>query len=236
MGDADRTKQPWERQVRETIRAYAAFCVYRNMGVERSLTNAVRQYLTGSEADKRAPKHRREQRRYKAHVTPGKYMRNVRRRWAVWSSRHSWVARCEAFDDWLHEQTESERIESQLRIRREQIDLDESQAKSRLGQLRLGRATAAAFFEKLGKAFVPVEKGGTGEFILMSAKDMLQHAGKVGSLLIGCVAEERRELATLDPKKDEVKPAGVETEEVHELAREILAEVRRQRDANGDES
>ena len=36
-------KQPWERQQGETAQAFAAFCVYRDMGPDRSIVKAVKQ-------------------------------------------------------------------------------------------------------------------------------------------------------------------------------------------------
>lgn len=62
----------WERQPKETEAAYVAFCAYRDLGVDRSLSAAY------SDAGKRAPG-----------------------QWAKWSSANIWVARAEAYDDYL---------------------------------------------------------------------------------------------------------------------------------------
>jgi len=97
----DRERKPWERRREESFRAYAAFCVYRNLGADRSLTLAVRQYLTLSTPNARATKAQSERARYLTHPTPGKYLRNVRRRWGDWSRKHAWVARAEAYDAWI---------------------------------------------------------------------------------------------------------------------------------------
>ena len=59
---------------------------------------AVRGYLSGK-ANKTATKQQRQQKRWKAHPTPGKYIRNVRRRWGDWSRKNAWVERCARYDE-----------------------------------------------------------------------------------------------------------------------------------------
>jgi hypothetical protein len=65
---------PWERLPKESARAYAAFCAYRDLGAERSIDAAGTQQL-GSRSRKRAP-----------------------RTWFKWSRRFHWVKRAEAWD------------------------------------------------------------------------------------------------------------------------------------------
>lgn len=69
-------RKAWERQEGETGKAFAAFCVYRDMGTERSIEKA----------------YRRGNGRETASV-PGYF--------AGWSARHDWVARAEAYDAFL---------------------------------------------------------------------------------------------------------------------------------------
>lgn len=56
----------------ETHKAWLAFCLYRDMGIDRSLDSAWRQ-------------------------ATGKTGRHARH-WAAWSVKNRWVSRCEAYD------------------------------------------------------------------------------------------------------------------------------------------
>ena len=70
----------WERQKSESSKAYAAFCSYRDMGVSRSLVKIVNIVYGES--------------------TEGKLSVNLRQL-STWSSKYGWVARVEAYDDYL---------------------------------------------------------------------------------------------------------------------------------------
>ena len=80
---------------------------------------------------------------------------------------------------------------------------------------------------------MPQDKGGTGELVNMPPEKMLQHVAKVGSLLVGCIAEERRELAALAVGGEQTAGAAKASESVQELARELLAEI--DKDRSGQE-
>jgi len=73
---SDEGKQAWDRQPGESSRAYAHFCLYRDMGVSRSLRTLEK--VDG--------------------CTSGY------RQLGRWSSRWRWVERCEAYDDYLEYQ------------------------------------------------------------------------------------------------------------------------------------
>jgi hypothetical protein len=77
----------WERQPGETEAAYVAFCSYRDLGAERSLNAA---YSTDG---KRAPG-----------------------QWAKWSAQNQWVARAEAYDDYLEGEVRRLRERSWVRM------------------------------------------------------------------------------------------------------------------------
>jgi len=67
-------REAWARQPGETSKAYAAFCVYRDMGPKRGLRETGRRY----------------------------YEHKIRTNLAQigkWSSKWNWVARCQAWDD-----------------------------------------------------------------------------------------------------------------------------------------
>src|SRR5438132_2063643 len=70
---SDDQQQPWNRQVGESSKAYAHFCLYRDMGQERSLRNLAR------------------------HAESMPDVNQLKR----WSSRWNWVERCQKYDDHL---------------------------------------------------------------------------------------------------------------------------------------
>lgn len=71
--------EAWERQHRETQKAFAAFCFYRDLSPHlRSIPNAVDDAY-GAGVDRRSSKVRQ---------------------WQKWSAKHNWVKRCETWDDY----------------------------------------------------------------------------------------------------------------------------------------
>lgn len=71
------TSKQWDRQTNETNKAYAAFCVYRDLGVRRSLSKTVKKIFPDISLDKYTTK-----------------IRGL----AVWSSKYTWVKRVELWD------------------------------------------------------------------------------------------------------------------------------------------
>ena len=71
----------WERQSGESSKAYAAFCIYRDMGVERSIEKVY------EKRSKRGPLSR---------------LKN-------WSVKHKWVERANAYDDYLERKKREEK-------------------------------------------------------------------------------------------------------------------------------
>ncbi|MCL6611189.1 MAG: hypothetical protein K6T66_06590 [Peptococcaceae bacterium] len=71
----------WERQPGESSKAYAAFCVYRDLGPERSLEKALQN------------------------------LSKKRAKWQLWqwSSKYNWVARCQAYDDYIERRKREEK-------------------------------------------------------------------------------------------------------------------------------
>ena len=80
--------KPYDRQPNETDKSWAAFCIYRDMGRDRSLAKL--QQERGDKGDK-----------------------NIQSILFKWSVKHSWVKRCSAFDD-----DESEKVSIALQKER----------------------------------------------------------------------------------------------------------------------
>lgn len=77
----------WDKQVGETTKSYAAFSIYRNMGISRSFKKAAIKYLENND---------------------GKLLAKVRQ-FEKWSIKYNWVSRVESWDI---EQEQEERIEN----------------------------------------------------------------------------------------------------------------------------
>jgi hypothetical protein len=91
----DEEKQGWDRQPRETSRSYELFCVYRNLGPERSLAKA-RESASGIPSVPR--------------------LKVLSRKW-------SWVGRSRAYDDYIERQRrqQNERERRQMNERQARI-------------------------------------------------------------------------------------------------------------------
>ena len=69
----------YDRQEDETIKAYAAFCIYRDLGVDRALKTTSEKYYSVE-----CPQN----------VRRAKNMRQIE----VWSSKYKWIDRCKDYD------------------------------------------------------------------------------------------------------------------------------------------
>ena len=79
------TAHPWDRRSTETTKAYEAFLAYINLGARRSVREAARQHHVNA--------------------TSSGDIKSVEdttvRTWLGWSSKHDWVSRANARDDWI---------------------------------------------------------------------------------------------------------------------------------------
>jgi len=73
-------KQPWERLDNESSKAYRAFCVYRDLGPDRSIDKAM--------------------------AAVGQ---KNRRTWGEWCSKYNWVERAAAYDSYLEAEKRKEK-------------------------------------------------------------------------------------------------------------------------------
>jgi len=79
----------WERQPYESSKAYAAFCIYRDLGTERSLDKAL------AAANKKPTN---------------------RRHWARWMDKYNWLERARAYDDYLERKKREEKEKAILEM------------------------------------------------------------------------------------------------------------------------
>jgi len=79
----------WERQPHESSKAYAAFCIYRDLGAERSLDKAL------AAANKKPTN---------------------RRHWARWMDKYNWLERARAYDDYLERKKREEKEKAILEM------------------------------------------------------------------------------------------------------------------------
>lgn len=91
----------FDRQPSETNKAYTAFCIYRDMGLKRSIESAWKQYI---QADKRVSGY-----------------------FAQWSVTYDWVERARAYDDYIEaaarKKVEGEAIARKAAMLRRHADL-----------------------------------------------------------------------------------------------------------------
>ena len=80
----------WTRLSNEPSKAYLDFCIYRDLGRGRSLDRACKL----------------------SYAEQGKDHGSARRtgQWADWSQKFNWVARAEAYDDWIDEEKRSAHV------------------------------------------------------------------------------------------------------------------------------
>ena len=119
-----------ERLPQESPRAYRAFCIYRDLGPDRSLDQAWKRFCAASDPTKNRGSARR----------PG--------HWAAWSQKYQWVERAEAYDDLIEEESRNAAAERrrQLHEARSQFQSEEQQRIE--NQVR----NADAVLDKMGTA------------------------------------------------------------------------------------
>jgi hypothetical protein len=194
---------PWHRQPGEGTAQYAAFCCYRDAGIERSLRKVIRAHLNAR------PTRTQQQRRILTHPRPDTYLRSVLRTWGDWSGRFRWQERVRAYDAWrdAERQREADRlaVESALRDAEE----NERQRTLRREEARAARTVARRL---LMRALQGIEAQGIEG---MSVRDILPHIQRIGVLLEVGQRLERMALGEVTDR------TAVETEPAEETKREI---------------
>jgi hypothetical protein len=133
-------REPWERQLGESSRAFAAFCMYRDMGPKRNLRGVARLYYE-----------------HKTRPNLGQIK--------MWSSKWGWVARVTAWDD-LQDALARERFTAEIQQMRDHqarlgVALQQAAAQG-LKDFRPKKATGHAI-ARLAAEGVKIERLARGE-------------------------------------------------------------------------
>ena len=168
--------RPWQQMEREPSRSYCAFRVYRSLGPERSLTGAVRHYLTAP-TDAGARTQRRQQRRFQTQQRARRYLRAVRNQWRRWASRWQWEERCQAWDEFreAEQQQGADRAAAEAAI----AEAEENERQRRL-YLEQARLACTVGQHLLTQVLQGIE---AGELQQMSLPELLPYLHAVGELL-----------------------------------------------------
>lgn len=94
----------WERQPEDTPKSWAAFCIYRDLGEERSILKAHQIDVSKKYPDRTFPK-------------------EASKRWRDWSSNFSWVRRAAAYDSHLDDLSRAKYEKEKLQARAERHQL-----------------------------------------------------------------------------------------------------------------
>jgi hypothetical protein len=113
--DSSHLKDPlWEKQKGENGRAFRAFCIYRNLGVNRSIALTAKEFYKSKEAKKRS--------------TQGTL--------SDWSSRHFWVSRADAWDLDQQRKDDEELADERVSARKRRLEIAQEQQTIALRRLR----------------------------------------------------------------------------------------------------
>lgn len=94
----------WERQPEDTPKSWAAFCVYRDLGADRSITKAYQIDVSRKYPDRTRPE-------------------EANKRWKIWASGFNWVARTAAYDAHLDALDRAQFEKDRLKAREERRKL-----------------------------------------------------------------------------------------------------------------
>jgi|ERR1700674_3408463 len=119
-----------ERLPQESPRAYRAFCIYRDLGPDRSLDQAWKRFCAASD--------------------PAKYRGSARRpgHWAAWSQKYQWVERAEGYDDFIEEENRSAAAERRRKLHEARSKFQSEEQQRIENQVR----NADAVLDKMGTA------------------------------------------------------------------------------------
>ena len=176
-------KPMWHRQSEEGAAQYAAFCAYRDAGIERSLRKVIRAHLNAR------PTKTQQQRRFLTHPRPSTYLRSILRTWGDWSHCFRWQERVHGYDEWrdAQRQREADRLAVDSAMR--EAEENERQRGLRREEARAARAVGRQILLRVLKAIENRELEG------LPLSSILPHLQKVGTLIeLGQRLEQEEEV------------------------------------------
>jgi hypothetical protein len=168
--------RPWETREGEPRRAHLAFEVYRSLGLERTLTKAVRQWLAADEERGGRPR-QRQARRFRTHARPRGYLRALRNQWRRWAAQWEWEERCRVWDEVREAEVKQEADRAAAEAALAEAEENQRQRHLCLEEARRMRALGRQVLDQVE------ERIAAGELEEMSLSELLPHLQAMGELL-----------------------------------------------------
>jgi DNA-directed RNA polymerase beta subunit len=175
------TQPSWERLPKETSRAYRAFCIFRNLGPDRSQDKAYA--LDCAQRGKKTTK------------APGT--------WSNWSIKHNWVERAQDYDDWIDETNRNEKAAAR---EERQLALSKFVTKNFHERIELHQDLCSLLKKLLN---IPLSKVTQTKKDAAGAKIVTQlgplNPGQLAEFVVALVRLEKEIIEGADPKELEEK-------------------------------
>lgn len=148
----------WQRAPTDTDSSWRAFCVYRDMGVARSLIKAARLYYGDESLGDQSGKNRQM---------------------TTWSAAHKWVERVRAYDEYLAEENRKRIADERQKLIDRELD-DYHNMIQKFDQLFRAANALTQTVERDGKIYVEVDIDGVHRLVKLR-----EDAAKFGRRALG---------------------------------------------------